>query len=150
MIKRLSLIAGLLIAATAPLAAQAYGGNVSVTVSTPEFGFRIGAPAYRPYYPPAPVYVPAPMYPPVVYAPPPVIYAPAPVVYAAPRVVYPAPVWVASPRVGYPRAYLPPPRVVVPHGHSPRYYGHQGQQAAYWGPPGHAKRYKQKEKERYQ
>jgi hypothetical protein len=138
MSKRLFLVVGLVFATAAPLAAHAYGG-VTVAVSTPEFGFRIGAPPYRPYYAPAPVYLPTPVYPSVVYAPPPVVYAAAPVLIPAPRLVYPAPVMVA-PRVVYPRAYLPAPRVVVPH--DDHYYGYR-QQTGYWVPPGHAKRHSQ-------
>jgi hypothetical protein len=126
MMKRL-LIASFTAAAMAPLAAQAYGG-VSVSVSTPEFGFHIGGPVYgSPAY--VPVYVPPP---PVVYAP---VYAP-PVVYARPVIYGPVP----APRVIYRRAYLPPPRVVVPYGHRPREHEHHGQQMAYWVPPGHARR----------
>lgn len=81
-------LGALVVAAMAPWSAsQAH--DVSLSVSTPEFGFRIGAPAPRyyggPRYYPAPVYVP----PPVVYQPPPpVVYAPAPRYYAPPPVVY--------------------------------------------------------------
>lgn len=70
-------LGALMLAAMAPWSASKAHG-VSVRVSTPEFGIRIGAP-----YPPA--YYPAP-----VYAPPPIVYRP------VPRYVVPAPV------VGYP------------------------------------------------
>jgi hypothetical protein len=104
-----SLWAGaLLIAAIAPWSvAQANG--VTVSVSTPEFGFRIGAPFYGPVYP-VPVYVP----PPRVYVPAPV-YAPAPV-YLPPR-------YVVGPRVVY------APRPVVyprPYRHDVRYVNWRG------------------------
>ncbi|HQR21228.1 MAG TPA: hypothetical protein PLE54_02155 [Burkholderiaceae bacterium] len=138
MSKRLLLLAGLTFAAAAPLAAHAYTG-VSVAVSTPEFGFRIGAPWYGPVYAP-PVAVPVPVFPTTVYAPPPVIYAPAPVVMPPPRIVYPAPVFVPAPRVVYPRAYMPP-RTVVPYGHERYEHGVRGQEAAYRMPPGQMKRY---------
>lgn len=98
-----SLWAGaLLIAAIAPWSvAQANG--VTVSVSTPEFGFRIGAPFYgAPVYP-VPVYVPAPR----VYVPAPV-YAPAPV-YLPPR-------YVVAPRVIYQRPYRHDGRYVNWHG----------------------------------
>jgi hypothetical protein len=150
MFKRL-LFAGLAVAAIAPVAAQANG--VSVAVSTPQFGIRIGAPVFGPpvipVYAPVPVYAPAPIYAPApVYAPAP-LYAPPPVVYVprfvAPRVYVPAPVMVA-PRVVYPRNYYRPP-VVVPYDQN-RYhhygpdnsYNRYSQQAAFV-PPGHAKRY---------
>jgi len=64
MIKRLSLVCWTVGSRLRrPLAAQAYGGsNVSVTVSTPEFGFRIGAPSLPALLPRHyPVYVPAPI-----------------------------------------------------------------------------------------
>jgi hypothetical protein len=87
----------LLIAAIAPWSvAQANG--VAVSVSTPGFGFQIGAPFYGPPVYPVPVYVPPPRFyvPAPVYAPPPVfvqpryvvgprvIHAPYPVVYQRP------------------------------------------------------------------
>jgi len=131
------------VAALAPLAAHA-GGGVSVAISTPDFGIRIGAPMFGVI---APVVVPAPV---VVAAP---VVVPAPVVVARPRVVHapvvvaqpvvvPRHVWtrpvvvaprvVRAPVVVHPRhGWTPPPRVVVPHqrrdGH-----GHRG---------GHAKPY---------
>jgi hypothetical protein len=106
--KRTLLIGSVLAALLVPFAAaQAHG--VAVSVNTPEFGIRIGAPVYRPV---VPVYAP----PPVVYAPPRVVYAPPPVVYAPPRVFY------APPRVVYVPAYTPYPYAgvrVAPyrHGH---------------------------------
>lgn len=86
--------AAALIATIAPFAAA--HAQVAVSVSTPEFGIRIGAPAPRAFYPPpyavypAPVYVPTPVYLPPVYAPPPR--------YAAPPVIVRT---VVVPAVGY-------------------------------------------------
>jgi hypothetical protein len=80
--KRIALAGALTVAALAPFAAAQ--AQVSVSVSTPEFGIRIGTPMPRPVYP-VPVYVPpvvvaTPVYlPPPVYAPPP-RYAPPPVI----------------------------------------------------------------------
>lgn len=84
----LAAIAVASLAVAAPIS-TAQASNVIVQVDTPEFGFRLGAPAVAyPSYA-APVYVPAPVYapPPVVYVPPRVIVRP-PVVY---RVVQPYP-----------------------------------------------------------
>jgi hypothetical protein len=65
----------LVIAAMAPWSAS-QANSVSVRVSTPEFGIRIGAPHF-----PRPVYQPVPVYPPVpAYYPRPYRYAPPPVV----------------------------------------------------------------------
>jgi hypothetical protein len=83
--KRIAFAGALTIAALAPLAAAQ--AQVTVSVSTPEFGIRIGTPMPRPVYS-VPVYVPAPpvvvatpvYLPPPVYAPPPPRYAPPPVV----------------------------------------------------------------------
>jgi hypothetical protein len=69
-------LGALVIAAMAPWSASKANG-VSVRVSTPDFGIRIGAPHHPGYYP-GPVYVP----PPVVYARP--RYIPPPVVYTYP------------------------------------------------------------------
>ena len=71
----------LTLAAMAPWSASQANG-VSIGISTPEFGIRIGAPHFPhpvlhpvPVYQPLPVYRPAPVYyPRVRYAPPPVIY----------------------------------------------------------------------------
>jgi hypothetical protein len=137
--KRLLLLAGLAFAAAAPLVAHAHGG-VSVAISTPEFGFRLGAPFYGPVFAPRAVVVPAPVYVPPVFMPPPVVYAPA-VVVPAPRIIYRAPVVVMQPRVVHPRGHVPPPRVVVPYGrerHDHEQYTHE---AAYRLPPGQARRY---------
>ncbi|MGH6609511.1 MAG: hypothetical protein ACRECQ_04560 [Burkholderiaceae bacterium] len=68
----------LMFAAMAPWSAAKANG-VSVRVSTPEFGIRIGAP-HRPAYYPVPVYGP----PPVVYAPRPRYVVPPPVIYRPP------------------------------------------------------------------
>lgn len=93
--RRTVLLGTLLAAVLAPFAMAHAHSNVSVSVSTPEFGIRIGGPVYRP----VPVYQPVP-----VYAPPPVYVAPAPVyvppprvIYRAPRVVVPAPVYYGPP-----------------------------------------------------
>jgi hypothetical protein len=119
-----SLWAGaLLIAAIAPWSVAQANGGVTVSVSTPEFGFRIGAPFYGPVYP-APVYVP----PPRVYVPAPVyapahVYAPAPV-YLPPRYVAPRVVYAPYPVV-YPRPYRHDVRYVNWHGkHRPGRHRH--------------------------
>lgn len=137
--KRFLLLAGLAFAAVAPLAAHAHGG-VSVAISTPEFGFRLGSPFYGPVFAPPAVVVPTPVYAPPVFVPPPVVYAP-PVVVPAPRIIYRAPVVVAPPRVVYPRGHVPPPRVVVPYGRDHHGHGQYTHEAAYRLPPGQAKRY---------
>ncbi len=73
----------LALAAMAPWSASQANG-VAVSVSTPEFGIRIGAPHFPvfqplPVYRPVPVYQPVPVYyPRVRYVPPPVIYVPPP------------------------------------------------------------------------
>lgn len=115
--RRTVLLGAVLAGFLAPLAiAQAHGG-VSVSVSTPDFGFRIGAPIYRP----APVVVAAPVYAPPVYGVP--VYAPAPV-YVAPRVIY------APPRYYYaPRPVVVAPRYpgawVAPYGYGHRHWKHR-------------------------
>lgn len=128
------LLVALFAAATlAPIGAAQAGGGVFVSVSTPEFGFRIGAPVYSPpVY--APVYVP-PVYVPPVYIPPmpmPRVYAPPVVVVPPPRVIY-QPV-VVSPRVAYRPVYAPRPRFDHRHFDAP-----YEQQAAYRVPPGHGR-----------
>jgi hypothetical protein len=138
-----SLAVALAVAALAPLAPlTAHAGNgVSISVSTPEFGFRIGAPVFygAPVFVPAPVVVAAPVYAPApVFVPPPRIIVPAPVVLP-PRVIYPAPV-VVVPRHRPPRhRYVPPPRWVQPYGPGYGDEDHGWQQARYRVPPGHAK-----------
>ena len=104
--KRL-LVATLAVAALAPLAAHA-GGGVTVSVSTPEFGFRIGAPFYgAPVFGPVPVYAPAPVFvPPPVFVPQQVIVVPARVIHRAPVVVVPR-------RVVYAPVFVPPPCATV-------------------------------------
>ena len=83
-------LSALVLAALAPWSASKANG-VSVSVSTPEFGIRIGAPPWpHRIFQPAPVYRPAP-----VYAPVPVYY-PRPYRYAPPAVIYTPP-----PRWGY-------------------------------------------------
>ncbi len=84
--------------ALAPLSAQA-GGGVSISVSTPEFGFRIGAPFFHG----APVFVPAPV---VVAAP---VYAPAPVFMPPPPVFVPAPDYDYDDHGERPARYRVPP-----------------------------------------
>jgi hypothetical protein len=88
-----SIVALVLLAATAALTPAAHAQNVSIRVDTPEFGIRVGNVGYGVVGYPVPVY-PAPVYPVPVYAP--------PVVVARPVPVYPIPV------------YAPPPRVIVP------------------------------------
>lgn len=104
--KRTVLLGTLLAAVLVPFSLAHATSNVAVSVSTPEFGIRIGAPVYRPvpFYAPVPVYAPAP------------VYAPLPVYVPAPRVIYPAPVAVLPAR-GY---YGAPAGVWV----APRGYGH--------------------------
>jgi len=102
--KRTILLGTLMAALLAPFAIAHAHSNVAVSVSTPEFGIRIGAPVYQPVpvYAPAPVYVP----PPAVYVPAPRVIYPAPVVVPAPRYVVPAPVYYARPGVWVaPRPY---------------------------------------------
>lgn len=123
--KRL-LVAAFAFAALAPLAAQA-GGGVTVSVSTPEFGFRIGAPFYG-----APVYGPVPVYaPPPVFIPPPV-FVPQQVIVVPARVIHRPPVVVVPRRVMYAPVFVPPP-----HRHDRHW-----QQVSYRVPPGHAKHHK--------
>ena len=69
-------VSALVIAAMAPWSASQANG-VSIRVSTPEFGIRIGAP----HFPPPVLY---PVYQPRHYG-----YAPPPVIYTAPRYVVP-------------------------------------------------------------
>jgi hypothetical protein len=134
--KKPLLIALFAAAALAPIGATQASSGVVVSVSTPEFGFRIGAPFYGP-----PAY--APVYAPPVYAPPvymPSVYAPPVVVVPPPRWVYRPPV-VVAPRVGYP-VYVPRPRVVYPRVVEPRFAAPYVQQATYRIPPGHARHHK--------
>ena len=117
-----AILAAAAVAALALIPAQrAAAQSVTVSVDTPEFGFRIGTPFYpapvvvapAPVYAPPPViYAPPPrvVYPPVVYAPPRVVVAPR-TVYVAPRPVYVAPRWTPPGhrhghyRAGYPHRY---------------------------------------------
>jgi hypothetical protein len=126
MTKRLPLlVATAAVAALALIPAQrAAAQPVTVTVNTPEFGFRIGAPFY-----PAPVIVaPAP-----VYAPPPVVYAP------PPRVIYPPVVYAPAPRVVYtPRPVYVAPRWIPP---GQRWRQHQGYYPAHRGDGDYGHRY---------
>jgi hypothetical protein len=96
--KRTILLGTLTAALLAPFAVANAHSDVSVSVSTPEFGIRIGGPVFHPM----PVYAPVPVFAPVP------VYAPRPV-YVAPRVIYPAPVIVVPPRYAPrhfgPRAY---------------------------------------------
>lgn len=73
----------LVIAAMAPWSAS-QANSVSVRVSTPEFGIRIGAPHFpRAVYQPVPVHYPRHYG----YAPPPVVYTPPPRYFAPPHFV---------------------------------------------------------------
>jgi hypothetical protein len=94
--------------AAAAVSNDSHAQHVTIRVDTPEFGIRIGHPAYRPapVFAPPPVYVPAPP----VYIPPPVVHYPA---------VYPVPVY-GPPRV----IYTPPPVVVYPHPGRGHRHGH--------------------------
>lgn len=116
----LAILAMAAAAALMPLSAQA-GGNVSVAVSTPDFGFRIGAPIFGPRV--VPVMVPAPV---MVHAP---VVMPAPVFYPPPRFIH-APVVVAPvvvPRHRWSRPVVVAPRVIhAPVGVHPRHV---------WTPP---------------
>lgn len=130
--KRTVLLGTLIAALLAPFAIAHAHSNVAVSVSTPEFGIRIGAPVYQPVpvYAPAPVYIPAP-----VYAPPPTVYVP------APRVIYRAPIVVPAPRyiVPAPVYYGRPGVRVAPRPYGYRYWDHRreerrdhnGQRAGY-------------------
>jgi hypothetical protein len=83
-------LSALLLAAMAPWSASKANG-VSVSVNTPEFGIRIGAPHFpHRVFQPVPVYRPVPVYPPVP------VYYPRPYRYAPPAVIYTSP-----PRWGY-------------------------------------------------
>ncbi|HKO66939.1 MAG TPA: hypothetical protein VJU53_03960 [Burkholderiaceae bacterium] len=81
-------LSALMLAAIAPWSAS-HANGVSVRVSTPEFGIRIGAPHF-PVFQPVPVYRPVPVYPSVP------VYYPRPYRYAPPAVIYTPP-----PRWGY-------------------------------------------------
>ncbi|HQR54516.1 MAG TPA: hypothetical protein PLW72_00935 [Burkholderiaceae bacterium] len=145
--KKRLFVAALAVAALAPLGAARASGGVVVSVSTPEFGFRIGAPIFGP-----PVYAPVYAPPPVVVAPPVIVpapvYAPPVVMVPPPRVILPAPIVVAPRPVIYAPAYAPVyaprARVIHPRGEPRPYYGAPMQQVGYWGPPGHAKHAKGK------
>lgn len=121
-------------AALLPISVQAHGG-VSVAISTPEFGIRIGAPVFGPRVIAAPVMVPAPVYmPPAVFVPPPrVVHVPVVVAPSVPhhrwhRPVVVAPRIVYRPIVVHPRhGWTPPPRH---HGH-----GHDGGRVDRHSPP---------------
>ncbi len=70
--KRTILLGTLTAALLAPFTVAHAYSNVSVSVSTPEFGIRIGGPVFHPVpvYSPVPVYAPVPVFAPVpVYAP---------------------------------------------------------------------------------
>ena len=104
--KRTILLGTLAAALLAPFAATHAHSSVSVSVSTPEFGIRIGGPVFHP----VPVFAPAPVVVPVVP-----VYAPRPVV-VAPRVIHAAPVIVVPRHAA--RHFGPPARVwVTPRAH---------------------------------
>lgn len=134
--KKRLFVATLAIAALAPLGAAHATGGVVVSVSTPQFGFHIGAPIYGP-----PVYAPVFAPPPMVVAPP--VFMPAPVygppvvMVPRPRVFHPAPIVVVPRPVIYAPAFAHRPRVIHPRGASWRHYGTPVQQAGYRVPPGH-------------
>lgn len=126
--KKPLLVALFAAAVLAPLGAAHASGGVVVSVSTPEFGFRFGAPFYGPQ-----VYAP-----PAFVAP---VFAPPVVVVPPPRVIYRPPV-VVAPRVVYRPVYVPPPRVIHGRGVNPRIDARYVQPVAYRVPPGHARRFK--------
>jgi hypothetical protein len=138
--KKRLFVATLAIAALAPLGAAHANGGVVVSVSTPQFGFRIGSPfygppVYAPVYAPPPVFVPAP----VIVSPP--VYGPPVVMIPSPRVFYPAPVVVGPPPMAFPPAFIPRPRVVYPRVAPRPLYGPPVQQAGYWVSSGHGRHY---------
>ena len=102
--KRTILLGTLTAALLAPFAVAHAHSTVNVSVSTPEFGIRIGGPVFHPVpvYAPVPVFAPGPVFAPVPG------YAPWPI-HVVPRVVHPAPVIVVPPRYAPrhfgPRAY---------------------------------------------
>lgn len=91
--KRTILLGTLTAALLAPFAVAHAQSSVSISVSTPEFGIRIGGPVFHPVpvYAPVPVFAPAPVFVPVP------VHAPRPV-HVMPRVFHPAPVFVVPPR----------------------------------------------------
>lgn len=99
--KRTILLGTLAAALLAPIASSQAHSNVSIGVSTPEFGIRIGGPVFHPgpVFAPSPVFAPAPV---VVPVP---VFAPRPV-HAVPGVFHPVPVIVAPPRFA-PRHFGP-------------------------------------------
>jgi hypothetical protein len=139
--KKRLFVATLAIAALAPLGAAHANGGVVVSVSTPQFGFRIGAPIYGP-----PVYAPVYAPPPVVMAPP--VFMPAPVfgppvvMVPPPRVIHRAPIVVAPRPVILVPAFAPRPQVIHARGVSRPHYGAPVRQVGYWVPPGHYKHHK--------
>ncbi len=88
MMTKLAVIAAAALTAAALPLSAAHAQDVSVRICTPEFGIRIGPPAYGPAYAPPVMVAPAP----VVVAPPPVYYPPRYVIAPQPRVIVPAPV----------------------------------------------------------
>jgi hypothetical protein len=136
--KKRLFVAALAIAVLAPLGAAHASGGVVVSVSTPEFGFRIGAPIFGP-----PVYAPVYAPPQVVVVPPAVmpasVYGPPVVMVPPPRVIHPAPIIVAPRPVIYAPVFAPRPRAIHHRGGPRPYYGAPVQEAGYWVAPGHAK-----------
>lgn len=107
-------LSALLLAAMAPWSASK-ANSVSVRVSTPEFGIRIGAPHFpHPVFQPVPVYRPVPVYQPVP------VYYPGPYRYGPPAVIYAPP-----PRWGYGHAgYRGHNHYQWRHGHGSDHRGH--------------------------
>jgi hypothetical protein len=101
--KRTILLGTLAAALLAPFAASQAHSNVSIGVSTPGFGIRIGGPVFYPgpVHAPVPVFAPAPVFVPVP------VHAPRRV-FVVPRVFHPAPI------------------IVVPHRHAARHFGPRG------------------------
>lgn len=138
--KRLAVMA--FVASIIPLSAA--HAQIAVSISTPQFGFTIGAPVYRAAVRVVPVYAPQiyapPIYAPRVFAPVPV-YGPRPVFVPAIAPVFtPVPIYRPAPRV----IYVPRPLPYPHHPYKPRpqpdYLPYSGQQQAGWLPPGQAKR----------
>ena len=113
-------LSALMLAAIAPWSAS-HANGVSVNVSTPEFGIRIGAPHF-PVFHPVPVYRPVPVYPPVP------VYYPRPYRYAPPAVIYtPPPRWGYGGYHGYGHHHWrhPHERHDRGHGHNDRWNGNR-------------------------
>jgi hypothetical protein len=141
--KKRLFVAALATAVLAPLGAAHASGGVVVSVSTPEFGFRFGAPTYGP-----PVYAPVYAPPPVIVAPPVFmlapVYGPPVIMIPPPCVIHQAPIVVAPRPVIFVPAFAPRPHVIHHRGGPRPYYGAPVQEAGYSVAPGHARHAKGK------